>query len=79
MSATSGENGSVRLFGAPDASDGPALEGHAARANSVAFAPDGKHVLTASSDATAVLWDVDGGVRAGDREGGRQGLGRRVA
>ena len=31
---------------------------HESRINGVAFSPDGKTMLTASSDATARLWDV---------------------
>jgi len=34
------------------------LKGHTDRVQSAAFSPDGKRVVTASSDNTARLWDV---------------------
>ena len=36
------------------------LEGHTAAVRSVAFSPDGRQVLTGSSDKTAKLWNLDG-------------------
>lgn len=33
---------------------------HDARVNSVAFSPDGRHLVSTSSDETAVLWDILG-------------------
>ena len=35
-----------------------ALKGHTDGVNSVAFSPDGEHLLSGSSDATLKLWDV---------------------
>ena len=35
-----------------------ALKGHTAAVNSVAFAPDGKTLASASADTTALIWDV---------------------
>jgi WD40 repeat protein len=37
--------------------------GHSARVNSASFSGDGKHVLTASSDKTAAVWDAATGAR----------------
>jgi WD40 repeat protein/mono/diheme cytochrome c family protein len=37
------------------------LEGISRQANSVVFAPDGRHALFASADKTVRLWDVEGG------------------
>jgi WD40 repeat protein len=36
------------------------LRGHTASLNAAAFSPDGKRVLTASSDGTARVWSADG-------------------
>lgn len=36
------------------------LEGHSGRIYSIAFAPDGKQIVTASLDKTARLWDTTG-------------------
>ncbi len=35
--------------------------GHFANVNSIEWSPDGRHILTASSDATARKWDVESG------------------
>lgn len=37
------------------------LTGHGARANTVAFSPDGKHVASGASDGTLIVWDVSKG------------------
>jgi WD40 repeat protein len=34
------------------------LTGHAARVLSAAFSPDGRYVVTASADRTAMIWPV---------------------
>jgi WD40 repeat protein len=37
------------------------LKGHTDRVNSAVFSPDGKRVVTASSDSTARLWSIESG------------------
>ena len=37
------------------------LEGHESSINSVAYTPDGSHVVTGSSDMTVRLWETAGG------------------
>lgn len=36
----------------------PTIYGHKKGINEVSFSPDGKTILTCSSDKTAILWDV---------------------
>jgi WD40 repeat protein len=42
---------------------GKALRGHDDFVFTAAFSPDGKHVVTASRDTTARVWDVETGLR----------------
>ncbi|KAJ7097617.1 hypothetical protein C8R44DRAFT_643164 [Mycena epipterygia] len=41
------------------------LEGHTEQVNSVAFSPDGKRIVSGSSDTTLRLWDVETGEGVG--------------
>jgi WD40 repeat protein len=41
------------------------FKGHSDWINSVAFSPDGKHILTGSADSTAQLWDLKGNMIQG--------------
>jgi WD40 repeat protein len=36
------------------------LKGHESNLNSAAFSPDGRHIVTASSDGTARVWAISG-------------------
>ncbi len=53
-------NGGVLLWW-PGEGRSAALQGHAGGARSADFSPDDAFVLTSGGDATAKLWDVDGG------------------
>ncbi|KIN96777.1 hypothetical protein M404DRAFT_37725, partial [Pisolithus tinctorius Marx 270] len=41
------------------------LHGHTSEVSSVAFSPDGKRIVSGSSDKTVRVWDVEGGVQIG--------------
>ncbi|HZT83475.1 MAG TPA: hypothetical protein VFA26_24810, partial [Gemmataceae bacterium] len=50
---------SVRDLNNPRAvSECQALFGHAGYVNAVDFSPDGKHLVSCSSDGTALVWDA---------------------
>ena len=45
---------------------GNPFQGHTASVNLVAFSPDGRHVVSGSSDQTTQVWDVQTGVQMGN-------------
>ncbi|KAF7333400.1 WD-REPEATS-REGION domain-containing protein [Mycena venus] len=49
------------------------LEGHTDSVNSVAFSPDGRHIVSASDDHTLRLWDAETGAQIGDALEGHTG------
>jgi WD40 repeat protein len=53
--------------------DGEPLRGHTSDVNSAAFSPDGKHIVTASDDETARLWDAESGKPIGEPLRGHEG------
>ena len=48
-----------------------ALEGHSAGINAIALSPNGKSVVTASSDACAIIWNLAGGQKVRALKGHR--------
>ena len=48
---------------------GTPLTGHTGGVKSAAFSPDGKRIVTASSDKTARLWDAETGKPIGELDG----------
>ncbi len=61
--ATTGEDGSVRLWDAETGEELLTLVGHSAPSIGVDFSPDGKRLATSSYDETAAVWDVMTGER----------------
>ncbi len=57
---TGADNGTVRLW-TPDGKVLRTFDGHGHVITSVAFSPDGKWILTASADSSAILWDRQSG------------------
>ena len=37
------------------------MTGHSEDVNSVAYSPDGKHIVSGSGDTTVTIWDADTG------------------
>ena len=57
--AATSNDGTVQLWNAQTGGDfGPALTGHTAAVNSVAFSPDSRTIVTGSLDKTLRLWPV---------------------
>ena len=56
--AFGGTDNTARLWDAASGAEIRIFAGHGERVNAVAFAPDGRHVLTGSTDKTARLWDL---------------------
>ena len=57
----------IRLWDAQTGGQvGNPLQGHTSSVWSVAFSPDGRHIVSGSSDSTIRLWDTQTGVQVGN-------------
>ncbi len=72
--ATSGADGSVKLWDAASLALERTLAGHTAAVWTVAFSPDGHQLATASTDRTARVWDVATGSEVRKLEGVSRGI-----
>jgi RNA polymerase sigma factor (sigma-70 family) len=61
--ATGFENAEVCLFNARTGAALLRLKGHASYAEAMVFAPDGKTLATGQRDTTALVWDLEPGLR----------------
>jgi WD40 repeat protein len=57
--ATASANGTAQIWNSDDRTR--VLTGHRKAIWALAFSPDGKRLVTASTDKTAIVWDVDSG------------------
>ncbi len=57
--ATANADGSVRIYRADTGALASELSGHHEPVSSVAFSPDGSHLVTGSWDHHAIVWDLD--------------------
>jgi WD40 repeat protein len=55
---TGSRDNTARLWDAATGKEIRAFEGHVSGVTSVAFSPDGAHVVTGAGDTTARLWDA---------------------
>ncbi|CAL9133500.1 U4/U6 small nuclear ribonucleoprotein PRP4-like protein [Musa acuminata AAA Group] len=60
MLATSAFSGVAKLWSMPQVTKVATLKGHTERLTDVAFSPVDNHIVTASADHTAKLWNTDG-------------------
>ncbi|MGA7324741.1 MAG: caspase family protein [Rhodomicrobium sp.] len=51
--------GGIRIYDFPGGTQARLLQGHKGPVNSLAFSPDGKKIVSASDDHTAMIWDLE--------------------
>jgi hypothetical protein len=68
LARAGGPDGAVRLLDTVTGKELTVLQGHTAAVTVVAFAPDGKTLVSASVDTTALVWDIEKFNRPGDPE-----------
>ncbi|MEZ4939972.1 MAG: caspase family protein [Saprospiraceae bacterium] len=74
---TGSADGTARLWH-PDGREIRQFTGHTDAVNSVAFSPDGKWILTASEDSTAIVWDRQSGTIRQRLKGHNAGIAQAV-
>ncbi|MEM7532252.1 MAG: CHAT domain-containing protein [Chloroflexota bacterium] len=67
--ASSGDDGTIRLWSADDLTPIALLFGHTNTVNSIFYSPDGTHIVSGSEDRTVRIWDVDSGEQVAQFEG----------
>jgi WD40 repeat protein len=68
-SLSGSDDRTVRLWGTPSGVHLRSLEGHSGAVYSVAFSPDGTHVISGSDDNSVRIWDMVSGAHLNTLEG----------
>jgi hypothetical protein len=71
LAFSAGEEGTIRIWDAADATEAGRLEGHAGSVNALAVSADGSLVVSGGADATVRVWEVASGHELARLEGHR--------